>query len=63
MGILDDAASPLTCANCKWWAEHSLSGYGYCQRHAPVKLADNVSCHWPTTSQSQYCGDHEPAAR
>lgn len=63
MGILDDAATPLTCANCHWWRNFPGGYYGECHRHAPAKLTDEEQCHWPITKSDAYCGDYDAAAK
>jgi hypothetical protein len=59
-----------TCETCRFF-EHGTSG-GWCMRYAPrpttvVRPMDaddgcvEVLVHWPQTSRTDWCGEHEPA--
>ena len=54
-----------TCEVCKWWLK-TMGGNGHCQRHAPIsRLLVTTDKHlvyyglWPTTHESNSCGDFE----
>jgi len=55
------------CCSCRWWdATSRREGIGVCRRHAPRPVTDSkgraymAEATWPSTVDSEYCGDAEP---